>query len=271
MINPRRVLRPEHWIYLLAHILLFLGGILISLLGNQFWVAVGTSIAATGVCGWVIYFWIRINETSQGQLDRIRKIGITDAFAARSVPIRSEYERRFNAAKNGIDFMGFGLRALREDFGSDFDHWLKRIEIRILLLDPERPIAGWTYADQRDREEGNGIGSIRNDIEQFLSFLAPLKDRHPEHLDVRLYSCLPALNVCRIDDEIFWGPYILGMQSRNTPTFVSTPTHGIMFTILKDHYDTAFSGNHSREGFEFIDGKHKPAINGRPEIEEHGD
>jgi hypothetical protein len=258
--TPRRILRPEHSVYLLVHVLLFMGGLLIALIGSPIWIAVGTSVSATGVCGWVVYFWIRVNETSQGQLDRIRKVGVSDAFPARSVPIRPVLQDRFNSAKKSIDFMGFGLRALREDFGPDFDRWLRSIKIRILLLDPDAPTPDKSYAAQRDLEEGNGVGSIRNDIHQFLIFLASLKQRHPDNLDVRLYSCIPALNVCRIDGEIFWGPYVLGIQSRNTPTFVASAASGVMFDILRGHYDTAFSDKHSRNGLVLCEGKYVPAI-----------
>jgi hypothetical protein len=136
-------------------VLLFVSGLAIAQTGGPIRIAIGTSVSATGVCGWAIYFWIRVTDNSTQALARIRQIGIIDAFPARSVPIRPEYERRFNAARDQIDFLGFGLRALREDFGDSFSAWLNHTRIRVLLVDPEAPSSELTYADQRDREEGN--------------------------------------------------------------------------------------------------------------------
>jgi hypothetical protein len=242
-------LRPENYIYLLAHVILFIGGLLIAQVGGATWVAIGTSVSATGICGWVIFFWIRTTEDSVRGTRRIQQLGITDAFRARSVPIRPEYEVRFSEARQQIDFLGFGLRALREDFGDQMPDWLRRVPLRILLIDPETPHPAWTYVAQRDLEEGNSHGSIRRDVATFLAFMAPLKHRFPTQLNIRLYSCLPSINICRIDDEAFWGPYLLGAQSRNTPTFVVS-RYGAIFDVLTSHYDLMWSDQrYSRDAF----------------------
>jgi hypothetical protein len=127
--------------------------------------------------------------------------------------------------------------------------WLIRVPIRILLIDPEKPTPTWTYVEQRDREEGNSHGSIMNDVTNFLHFMAPLKNRFPDRLNIRLYSCMPSINICRIDDEAFWGPYLLGAQSRNTPTLLVS-RYGVMFDTLADHYNLMWDDErYSRDGF----------------------
>lgn len=257
-----RRITPDHRVYLLIHVLLFVSGLAIAQTGGPIRIAIGTSVSATGVCGWAIYFWIRVTDNSTQALARIRQIGIIDAFPARSVPIRPEYERRFNAARDQIDFLGFGLRALREDFGDSFSAWLNHTRIRVLLVDPEAPSSELTYADQRDREEGNSHGAIRNDVTQFLAFMTPLVNKYPKNLRIRLYCCMPAINVCRIDNEIFWGPYILGEQSRNTPTFLIDRS-GIMYSVLARHYEEIWeNSDHSRAAYVFSNdtGLYEPAI-----------
>ncbi|MFY1668820.1 hypothetical protein ACN27G_02505 [Plantactinospora sp. WMMB334] len=241
---------PEHQVYLLVHVLLFVVGLLVAQLDGQIWLAIGTSVSATGICGWAIFLWLRITEQSTQGQRRIQGLGLTDAFPARSVPIRPEYERRFVSARQQIDFLGFGLRALREDFGDQMDTWLRRVPIRILLVDPDAPTPGWSYAYQRDVEESNSPGSIATDVVNFLRAMEPVKNRFPERLHIRLYTCLPAINVCRIDDEIFWGPYVLGAQSRNTPTFVVSRT-GPLFDVLRSHYEQIWTDSrYSRDGFQ---------------------
>jgi hypothetical protein len=203
-------LRPDQQIYLLVHVVLFTGGVIIAQVGgNALWVAVGTSVAATGITGWVIFLWIRATDRSTEDRERLARVGIVTAFPARSVPIRSEYERRFNASRGQIDYLGFGLRALREDFLDQFPRWLQHTKIRVLLVDPTAPHTTATYVSQRDLEEGNAHGSIESDVKAFLTAYLPIKQQFPDRFQVRLYSSIPALNICRIDDEIFWGPYFV--------------------------------------------------------------
>jgi hypothetical protein len=254
------LLHPEHQVYFLIHVLLFVGGLLVAQLGGQIWLVIGTSVAATGICGWAIFLWLRITEQSTQGQRRIQGLGLTDAFAARSVPIRPEYERRFISARQQIDFLGFGLRALREDFGDQVETWLRRVPVRILLVDPEAPTPGWSYAYQRDREELNSPGSIATDVVNFLRAMEPVKNRFLELLHIRLYTCLPAINVCRIDDEIFWGPYVLGAQSRNTPTFLVSRT-GTLFNVLRSHYEQIWTDpRYSRDGFQRTEQGFRPVV-----------
>ena len=240
---------PDHRVYLLIHVLLFVSGLAIAQIGGPILIAIGASVSATGVCGWAIYFWIRFTDNSTQALTRIRQLGLIDAFPARSVPIRAEYEARFSIAREQIDFLGFGLRALREDFGPSFTSWLHHARVRILLIDPEAPVPGWSYVTQRDLEEGNSAGAIRNDVVQFLQYMCPLVNAQSQRLQIRLYSCLPALNICRIDNEIFWGPYILGEQSRNTPTFLVNRA-GALYAVLANHYEEVWTNSsYSRSAY----------------------
>jgi hypothetical protein len=53
---------------------------------------------------------------------------------------------------------------------------------------------------------------------------------------VRLYRSIPALNICRVDEELFWGPYLVGGPSRNNPTII-VKKGGIMFDRLMNHFN----------------------------------
>jgi hypothetical protein len=228
--------RPDHIIYLVVHIAIFFVGISLISSQSEIMKAIGTSVVATGVCGWAVFFYIQNTDKHAADRERLRELGLLTGFAARSVPIRPEYERRFNAARKQIDFCGFGLRALREDFFPAFESWLTHARVRVLLIDPTAPSYNWTFADQRDREEGNDHGSIGRDARKFVSSLVALKNKFPDRIDARLYHCSPAINICRVDDEIFWGPYLIGEQSRNSPTFLVGRT-GTLFVVLSNHYE----------------------------------
>jgi hypothetical protein len=231
--------KPRLVVYLAAHAILFFGGL--ALMGLQGGVpfAIGTGLAAAGVTGWVLFAYVLLTETTAAQLALLATFGVTGAFMGRSVAIKAEYDRRLSAARSQIDIIGFGLRALREDYAAQFEQWKRQARVRILLIDPSYLAEGASLADARDREEDEPPGRIRDDVARFLAETAEL---HDERFQVRLYRCLPAINYFRVDDELFWGPYLLGDQSRNMPTLL-TAAGGKLFTRLQRHFDEIWSSS----------------------------
>lgn len=236
---PRRrisALNPTQWLYLVVHALVFSVGVGLYQVRGALAFAVSTSLIATGIAGWVVFFWVRQNDYSARTMQSVQELGLTQAFTARSVSIRYEYEPRFTRSREQISIMGFGLRALREDFGDQFPRWARGTRVRILLLDPAAPASGCAYADQRDLEENNPVGNIRKDVETLLSMTTAIRREFPESFQIRLYRCIPSINICIIDDEAFWGPYLLGLQSRNTMTFLCR-RGGHMYSALAAHFE----------------------------------
>lgn len=166
----------------------------------------------------------------------MHKAGLLGAFPHRSISIREEYDLRVQKAEECIDILGFGLSSLREDHAGDFAEWKKRVPIRILLINPD---AGGSpsYAEQRDLEEKNPKGTIKGQVKEFVSTIKDLLDRR---FQVKLYSALPTLNIFRIDDDILWGPFIAGTQSRSTPTFIARKG-GFLFPHLTSHFNTLWT------------------------------
>lgn len=154
--------------------------------------------------------------------------------------IRSEYDRRLATASEQVDLLGFGLRSFREDYGSALAELATRTRIRILLLHPEYPSADASYAAQRDTEERNHAGAIANDVTEFIIQTTDLRHQNPANFGIRLYKALPAINIFRIDDDMFWGPYLLDTQSRNTPTFL-TRLGTLPFDAYQQHFDTLWT------------------------------
>jgi hypothetical protein len=254
-------LSPTNWIYVLVHFCLLLIGFI--LLGYQSPTAkaIGASLVAAGVAGWVVLVYVL---QAQGLSERIKIVldfGFLSAFAARSVRIKREYDSRLSVVSQKIDVMGFGLKTLREDYAREFSTWRGRAAVRILLIDPYYPVGDSTYADQRDLEEQDKIGSIREDVEAFLKEVAHhLATDRPHTFQVRLYRCLPSVNLFRVDSELFWGPYLIHQQSRNSPTFIVK--EGPLFTILMDHFDAIWSSDHHSCSIEEYRAAHPEAADG---------
>jgi hypothetical protein len=162
----KRVFRnPKHWLYVACHALIMVVGFLLCKEGpNTIWFAVGGSLIAAGVAGWVVFVYVLVSEDVSARLEVLSKLGVENAFDARSVVIKQEYVKRLEAARDKIDIIGFGLSAFRQDFVDDLATWKQRADIRILLIDPEFPNMDFSYAAQRDHEENNPPGNIATEV-----------------------------------------------------------------------------------------------------------
>ena len=221
---------------MLVHVLLIAGGYMMVLTPSRTIEAVGASLIAAGVTGIVVFVYLRFSQDAADRLRVISDFGIVTAFEARAARIKTEYDRRIMTARE-IDVMGFGLNALREDYREQFADWAQRCRVRILLVDPNYPEPARSYARQREEEEGDRAGSIEGSVNAFLTETASLRGGGTgDRFQVRLYRSIPALNICRVDDELFWGPYLVGGPSRNNPTII-VKKGGILFEKLMNHFN----------------------------------
>jgi len=218
--------------------LLALGVCLVVLVAGKVSLAVGTSLIATATAGYALFGYVFLTDRWSRRVESLLNSGLRAVWLHRSVRMKAEYDERLAVARYAIDLLGFGQRSFREDQASSFPVWLARgATVRILLLDPEYPRHNLSYADQRDREEGGG--SIATDVRAFLREVKRQGLAGHERFLVRLYRCLPSLNVFRIDDELFWGPYLLKEPSRNSPTLLAT--RGPLFDALVGHFEAIWT------------------------------
>jgi hypothetical protein len=149
--------------------------------------------------------------------------------------IRSEYDSRLPRAHE-IDLVGYGLSAFRQDYISEFVNWSQRARVRILLIDPDFPTPDSSLADQRDREENHPVGHTRSDVDAFEIAVSKLVGLKKSQFKVHRTRSIPSINMFRIDNEIFWGPYLMNQQSRNTATLLVT-RGGFLFDMLEKHFE----------------------------------
>jgi hypothetical protein len=197
--------------------------------------AVGSSLVATGAAGIVLFLYVRTTDELRHRLEIVTKAGLKTIFRHRAAPIKPEYDSRLAQARR-IDVIGWGLSSFREDYGHEFGAWAARAHVRILMVDPDYPSRRHSLADLRDREENRPTGDIRRHVESFANMLGELRLQQSPTFEVRLMRAIPAINMLRADDEIFWGPYLMGQQSRNTPTLLIT-RGGYFFDVLSSHFD----------------------------------
>lgn len=239
--------------YVLVHTLLLVVGLALNAWDDPPWKvfvhSVATSLVGAAVVGYVIFIYVRLADTRMKLVTLIDKFGFVDAFEARAAAIKTEYSERLARNPKRIDVLGFGLRHLREDFADKFQSWTNTATVRVLLLDPTFPSAANSYATQRDKEEGNNKGQIRGDVEAFVDRVrTTFEDKKMNNpFEVRYLRALPSINIFRVGDEIFWGPYLVGRQSRNMPTFL-VRKNSIMFENLEAHFDELWE-NHATQVF----------------------
>jgi hypothetical protein len=208
---------------------------------DTWWFAAGSSMIAAGLCGWVVFVYVLISEDLGDKLTILSKFGLIKAFEARQVRIKDEYVDRLVEARECIDVIGFGLNAFREDFLHEFPKWKQRTGVRILLLDPEFPSIERSWASLKDIEEKNPTGKIAGEVKKFVQDAGHLIGKQGKgQFSIRLYHCSPSINIFRIDDDLFWGPYLVGEQSRNSPTFL-VRRGGILFGRFLEQFERIWS------------------------------
>jgi hypothetical protein len=236
--SSRRSSSANSWIYVLAHFVLFLVGYLMVRSDGRAVQNIGASLMAAAIAGLVVFVYVLRSESTARRLEILNEFGFVSAFEGRAARIKPEYDRRLQGAHKRIDVIGFGLRALWDDYHTAFPEWRERADVRILLMDPDSP-----YADKRDREENDLTGNIRQGVQRFIRDTASLRRSPGNHeFQIRLYTCLPSVNIFRVDDDLFWGPYLVKEQSRNAPTII-VRSGGILFGRLTEHFDKIWNDN----------------------------
>jgi len=227
-------LSPIHWVYLLAHLVLVIGGVALQPL-QGFWATFGQGVLAAGVAGYVVFAYVLMHDELADRVRVVSEFGILKIFASRGAQIRNEYEELLGDF-NELDVLGFGLNSLREDYKDSFVDWAKRARVRILLLDPDFPTPETSLAAIRDAEEGKASDAIAAEVKRFVEDAAPAVARPDGRFAIRLYRCIPSINLFRVDDRLFWGPYLIRQPSRNLPTFlVAKP--GTLYEKCRDHFN----------------------------------
>jgi hypothetical protein len=210
---------------------------------------IGTGFIATGVAGEVLFLYVALSDATRSRLELFTQAGLLKIFRHPSVRMREEYDRRLAEAKE-LDVLGFGQSSFRQDYFNQFQQLSNRAAVRIVLIDPDFPTKHYSLADLRDAEEGNREGQIRSDVEEFLKVTKRTVGLNREQFKVRIFRAIPSISIFRIDDAIFWGPYFIGQQSRNTPTLL-VQRGGFLFDQLRQHFDQIWTNDRYSSSIDF--------------------
>lgn len=217
---------------------------------------IGASLVAAGVTGFVFLLHQSLTYQDEQKAKRLHEVGLESVYLDRSNEVRDDFGERLANARRSIDILGFGLQNFREDFDGVRDWWSGRPNVRILVLDPDFPGNGHSYAEQRDKEEHQQESKIAQNVADFVRYLreglgeiTPAADAalarwedgpRDTDLQLKLAQCIPAITVFRIDDTIFWGPYLIERVSRRCPTF-AVQSGRPLFEAIERHFNSIWN------------------------------
>ncbi len=175
-------------------------------------ISIGASIVASAI---VVYVSAKYLVKRQNVLELIEKWGLIGIFNTRS-EMNRRADKTFVKLENKLDIVGFGFRAFRSVKGSEIEEKVKRgLQVRILTMNPESSIV-----KQRENDEHEVPGQIKNTIKDLIDWVESLKNNSPNNLvQIKFYDNLPLQSYYRQDNHIYTGPYLFGKPSQQTISF----------------------------------------------------
>lgn len=113
-----------------------------------------------------------------------------------------------------LDICGFGLRYFRD---SQIESIKKILDdggrIRILTVNPLSKVV-----QQREKDLNLISGTIRQEIFNLIEWIILLKKEYNTRIQLRIYDSLPLDFYMKINNNIYTGPYLVGVKSEGTIT-----------------------------------------------------
>ncbi len=151
---------------------------------------------------------------------RVKKIidfwGLEAIFETRQEMNRST-DIAFETLEKKLDIIAWGLKSFREAKGKIVSEKVKKgLKIRLLVPHPDS-----NYVQQREKDENEVPGQIRNTILHLQTWVKELQKKapQPDNIQIKYYNSLPEDFYFRVDDSIFVGPYLYGISSQQTISY----------------------------------------------------
>ncbi len=179
----------------------------------QICLSIGTSLIASSI---VVFLSSRylVNQNKSTQI--IQQWKMTGIFETRADMNRSSnFYLEYN--KNKLDIVAFGLKGFRDSKKEIIKEKInKRMMVRILTMSPNSE-----FLKEREKAEKEIEGQIKNTIIQLGRWVENLqKDQLYEgQVQIKYYDSIPIDFYFGLDDVVFVGPYMYGIQSQQTISY----------------------------------------------------
>jgi hypothetical protein len=213
---------------------------------------IGSGMVASGLAALILVLYQIASSAVEGQDEGVlgvsKRMGLSGYYSSRPAFGFDKSDFSFKGARTiqVLELSGHTLFA-----GIEPDEWESQsgagATIQILLQDPQYPPGPWTFPNNRDYEEGNAIG---NDLDEIYAFIDKfgIKSEFPRggYYELRLTRAMPTISYFRIDDCIYWAPYLPRKYGNQSP-HMRVDRGGELFDVLERAFDLMWKMETSRE------------------------
>lgn len=238
IVNPTAI----NWIiFLVGLVLIFLGLVLdIGSVSSKSMsivsVSVGSSLVASSI---ILSISTKLIVKQASYYDMLNRWGLERIYRTRS-EMNTHADETFISLKNNLDMIGFGLHAFRVSKGKEIEKKARDgLNIRILTIHPYSP-----FVLQREKDEQGVPGQISKTILDLEAWVKELKSISPvpSKINIRYYNNLPLESYYRQDGYIYTGPFLYGMPSQKTISYVyKENSEG--FNYWSNYFETVWNDN----------------------------
>jgi len=195
---------------------------------NHVWLGVGCSLLAAAASSFLTIFLV-----DQRQEKAVDMWGLDKAYTSRADK-NKDSDPRLKDLRYRLDGVAFGLKTFRSVHSDEIKDALRRgVEIRLLTMSPSSP-----FVEQREKEEQEQPGQIRNTILQLVEWANSLNEQgFKGSITVKGYNCMTLDFYWRMDDDIYFGPYWYGKPSQQTVTY-KLVKDGLGFELYEKYFES---------------------------------
>lgn len=196
---------------------------------NSIWISIGCSLLASGIV--ILAQELLLCEK---RIDPLEGWGLERIYETRAEKSK-ESDPELDKAKQQLDAIAFGLKSFRSKHTKKVEKILRRgVNVRILTMNPQEDNL---FLKQREYEEEETEGQIRNSIEQLVKWADNLNSRkYAGKIEIKGYKCMTLDFYWRVDNDIYVGPYWYHVGSQQTVTY-KFHCGGKGFDLYKEYFE----------------------------------
>ncbi len=178
---------------------------------------IGAGLITSGIVA--IFYLIYPHLDMEKDYLRFRKMGLIDIYQRRN--LSQEYSELLETAEKKIEVLGLGLDHFREDNGAVIKYKaLAGVVVRMLVVKPGSQISSIRSYQENDLH-GETIEIPLEKLKQYVISVNQEIDNlnRGTKIQMKFYDAVPSTMIFRIDDIMFFGPYLHKISSRNTITY----------------------------------------------------
>lgn len=178
-------------------------------------IGIGCSLLASGLVILLQALLVEVKTFSYAE-----DWGLTKIYNTRA-EMNADTDGQLINTKETIDIVAFGLKSFRDRYNRDVQSIVNRgVNIRILSMNPSDDNS---FLNQREKEEHETIGQIRNSIQDLVIWADEInrqaKSKRSGSITIKGYKCMTLDFYWRADDVLYVGPYWYGRGSQQTITY----------------------------------------------------